>query len=94
MWSERPPSRLLRPYPHSWSAQHLLSPEACSPRGGPLRPAVLRRCRQDGATGLVLAAQEGHEPVVRLLLRHKADPAVATQVPVQIFNRINICLLD
>ena len=36
---------------------------------------------QDGTTGLYMAAQEGHEAVVRLLLEHRADANAATQVP-------------
>ena len=35
---------------------------------------------QDGCTALYLAAQEGHEDVVELLLEAKADPKLRTKV--------------
>ena len=35
---------------------------------------------QDGWTALYLAAQEGHEDVVELLLEAKADPEMKAQV--------------
>ncbi len=38
------------------------------------------RAAQKGATGLLAAAQHGHEAVVRLLLEHKADPSAVNQV--------------
>ena len=42
---------------------------------------VNRICiRQDGATGLIAAAQRGNEAIVRLLLGRKADPSAADQV--------------
>ncbi len=41
------------------------------------------RSRQNGATGLIAAAQNGHEAMVRLLLEHKADPSAADQVRIQ-----------
>ena len=36
--------------------------------------------RQNGATGLITAAERGHEAIVRLLLERKADPNAADQV--------------
>ena len=36
---------------------------------------------QDGQTGLILAAQNGHEEVVRLLLEHGAEAKAADKVP-------------
>ena len=35
---------------------------------------------QDGCTALYLAAQEGHEDVVELLLKAKANPQLKTEV--------------
>jgi hypothetical protein len=37
-------------------------------------------CWQVGWTGLILAAQSGHEAVVRLLIEHKAEVNAAKQV--------------
>ena len=51
------------------------APEAPPPphRTLPSRSPPLR-ARQDGRTGLVQAAQEGHVEVARLLVEHKAAP--------------------
>jgi hypothetical protein len=43
-------------------------------------PDRLRDPRQDGATGLSMASQNGHPEVVRLLLGIKADPSLADEV--------------
>ncbi len=53
-----------------------LPPLACS------RALSSSPCRlwQDGGTGLFMAALDGHEAVVRLLLEHKASVDAAAQV--------------
>ena len=49
---------------------------------------------QKGATGLLAAAQHGHEAVVRLLLEHKADPSAVNQVCVLSHNDCHILLIS
>ena len=44
----------------------------------PARP--MRRGRQNGRTGLIQAAQNGHRDVIRLLLEHAADVKAADTV--------------
>ena len=60
---------------------------ACSPpvlwphNLAPLALATLATPWQLEHTGLIVAARDGHEAVVRLLLEHKADVVAVDQVP-------------
>ncbi len=70
-WSERlnahVPRLRLRPAP---------APRDPAPASRPSSP----RLWQDGGTGLFMAAQNGHEAVVRRLLEHKASVDAVDQV--------------
>jgi len=45
---------------------------------------------QHGQTALHLAAQEGHEGVVELLLEAKADPELQIKV-ISVWTRLSVC---
>ena len=68
------PAASLSMTPHPPSLPHLSHTR-------PLSRPSLARPSQDGATGLIVAAQNGHTAVVRLLLEHKAEVNAIDKVP-------------
>ena len=52
--------------------------------------AVHIHVTQEGWTALHLAAKEGHEDVVELLLEEKADPELQTKV-ISVWTRRSVC---